>query len=137
MKVEGHDHFTGKYQGSAHQECNLNFSICKKSLLCFMICKTIIHILSFKKLENIVSKQISYQKAITKYMSFIIKQPKRKDIKPGIPLVFIDSLRFINNSLANLVKNLGENEIYHLSQELDTNVSNLLKKKIFSLWLLG
>ena len=43
-------------------------------------------------------------------MSFTIPQPKEKGNKPGLPLVFIDSVHFLNNSSENLVKKLGENE---------------------------
>ena len=50
-------------------------------------------------------------------MRFTIKQSKKKGIKPGITLVFIDCIDFSNNALENLVKNLGENDFYHLSQD--------------------
>ena len=30
LKVKDHIHIIGKYQGSAHQECNLNLSLTKK-----------------------------------------------------------------------------------------------------------
>ena len=56
VKVKDHDHVTTKCRGPTHQECSLNLSLSKKKLLCFMICKTMIHILSFKKLEDIISK---------------------------------------------------------------------------------
>ena len=56
VKVKDSDHITGKYFGFAHQECNLNLSLNKKFLLCFIICKTMIHILSFNKLEKIITK---------------------------------------------------------------------------------
>ena len=68
------------------------------------------------------------RKAIDKYTSFTIKQPK-KDIKPGLPLLFIDSIYFLNNSLDNLVKNLCENDFDHLSQEFNANLLDLFKKK--------
>ena len=51
-------------------------------------------------------------------MNFTIKQPKEKGIKPGLPLEFIDTVHFLNNSLDNLVKKLGENDVYHLSQDI-------------------
>ena len=54
-------------------------------------------------------------------MSFTIQQPKDK------------SVHFLNNSLDNLVRNLGENDFYHLCQEFDANVLDLCKKKGFFL----
>ena len=55
MKVKDHDHITEKYHGSFHQEGNLNFRLKKKKpQLCFIIYKTMIQILYFKKLENII-----------------------------------------------------------------------------------
>ena len=67
-------------------------------------------------------------KAMEKCMSFTIQQPKKKGIKPELPLVFVDSVHFLNNSLNNLVENLGEDDFYHLSQEFNADVLNLLKK---------
>ena len=66
-------------------------------------------------------------------MSFTIQQPKRKGHKAGTPLVFIDSVHFQNNSSDNLRKNLGENDLDHLSQESNANVIDLRKKRGFSL----
>ena len=51
-------------------------------------------------------------------MSFANEQPKKKSIKPRLPLVFIDSVHFLNNSLDNFVKNSGENDFYLLSKDL-------------------
>lgn len=63
-----------------------------------------------------------------------IKQPKKKRIKSGLPFVFIDSSQFLNNSSDNLVQDFGENDFYNLSQKLNVNVLDYLKKKhIFSL----
>ena len=55
-------------------------------------------------------------------MSFTIKQPKKKGIKPGLLLVFKDSVHFLSNSSDNLVKY----DFYHLCQEF-----NFTKEKIF------
>ena len=74
---------------------------------------------------NIISK------IIVKYMSFTIKQPKKKDIKLELSLLLTDSLHFLNNSLDNLVRNLGNKDFYHLSQEFNGDVLDLLKKKEF------
>ena len=56
VRVKDDDHVTRKYQGFLLQEGNLNLIPSKKSLLCFIICKTTIHVLSLKKLENKISK---------------------------------------------------------------------------------
>ena len=58
-------------------------------------------------------------------MSFTIKQPKKNVVNAGLPLFFIDSFHFSNNSLKNLVKNSGENHFYHTS----VNRLDLVKKK--------
>ena len=52
VKVKGHDHIIGKYWGYAHEESNVNLSLNKSS--CFIIWKTMIYILSFKTLQNII-----------------------------------------------------------------------------------
>ena len=48
-------------------------------------------------------------------MGFTITQPKKKDIKPRLLLVFTDSVHFLDN----LVRNLGENNFYYLSQKFN------------------
>lgn len=49
-------------------------------------------------------------------MTFTINQPKNKYIEPGFLLLFIDSVHLLNNLLDNLVKNLGQNYFYCISQ---------------------
>ena len=55
-KVKDYDHINGKYQGVTHQDCNLNRTLTKVSILCFIICKIMTPIFSFRKLENIILK---------------------------------------------------------------------------------
>ena len=59
--------------------------------------------------------------------------PKEKSINLPLPLVSIDSVRFLSHSVEILVKNLGENDFYHLSQEFNANVLDSIKKKGFFL----
>ena len=66
-------------------------------------------------------------------MRFTAELPKEKSITLPLPLVFIDSVRFLSHSLEILVKNLGENDFYHLSQEFNANVLDSIKKKGFFL----
>ena len=49
------------------------------------------------------------------------------------PLVFMDSVHFLINSLDNLIKNLGENDFYLLNQEFNVDLLDLLKQKGFFL----
>ena len=61
-------------------------------------------------------------KAIEKCMSFLLLgKLKRKNFKPGLLLVFIDSVHFFKKFIKQL------NNFYHLRQELNAN--DLLKKK--------
>ena len=55
-------------------------------------------------------------------MSFLLLgKLKRKNFKPGLLLVFIDSVHFLQKFIKQL------NDFYHLRQELNAN--DLLKKK--------
>ena len=56
-----------------------------------------------------------------KYMSFTINNK----------LSFIESFQFLSSSLDCLVRNLGKNDFKYLSQELDNNVLDLAKQRIF------
>ena len=85
----------------------------------------------FQEIEKCNFKINIIPKTIEKYTSFTIQQPKRECIVPGLPLVFVDSVHFLNNSLDNLVKNLGENDFYHLSPESNATVLDLLEKGFF------
>ena len=41
-------------------------------------------------------------KVIKKYMNFTIKKPKKKSVKLGNSLVFIDSIHFLNKSIVKV-----------------------------------
>ena len=42
--------------------------------------------------------------------------------------IFINSFQFLSSSLGSLVKNLGQIDFKHLSQEIDSEVLDLVKK---------
>ena len=92
---------------------NLNLSLIKKTPVVFHNLQNYSSNLIFEEVERYGFKINLTPKTIKKYMSFTIEQPKKKSIKPGDPLVFVDSVHFLNNSLDNLVKNLRENDFYH------------------------
>ena len=74
--------------------------------------------LTFQEIGKYDFKIHLLPKTIENNMSFANEQPKKKSIKPRLPLVFIDSVHFLNNSLDNFVKNSGENYFYLLSKDL-------------------
>ena len=76
LKVKDHIHIIGKYQGSAHQECNLNLCLTKKIPVVFRNFESMIHLSSFKKLENITSK--CYTKSDRKIYEFYSSTTKKE-----------------------------------------------------------
>ena len=136
VKVKDHDHITRKYWGSAHNHCNINFSLSRKIPAVFHNLLNYGSHLIFQEIGNYFKINVSL-KTLEKYISFTIQQPKKKDIKSGLPLVFIGRVHYLNNLLGNLIKNIGKKDFYHVNQKFNSNVLELLKKKDFSLRLLG
>ena len=58
---------------------------------------------------------------LEKYMSFTVNNN----------LSFIDSFQFFSTSLDSLVKNSNKDDFKYLSQEFDSNVLDLVKRKGF------
>ena len=98
-KARDHDHFTGKYRGAAHNQCNLNIRKTRYRL------PIIIHNMKgydshlfVKKLDKL-NKIAIIAKTMEKYI-------KIKGEINGLPVIFIDSNQFLALSLESLVKNL-------------------------------
>ncbi|XP_053379108.1 uncharacterized protein LOC123541547 [Mercenaria mercenaria] len=114
--VRDHCHITGKFRGSAHSECNINFKLTHKIPVIFHNLRgydghfIMQQIGKFKKEINVIPNNME------RYMAFMISD-----------LVFIDSFQFMSQSLDNLVKNIPE--FKYLSQEFDCESINLLKTK--------
>ena len=77
VKVKDHDHVTRKYQGSAHQECNLNLILSKKIPVVFHNLQNYDSHLVFQEIGKYNFKINVTPKAKEKYMSFTIRQPKK------------------------------------------------------------
>ena len=111
-KVRDHCHFTGKYRGAAHSECNLRYKVSK-------VIPVVFHNGSSYD-NNFVIKQLAKDfkgyfgcigENTEKHISFSISVFKESDKKkkPDIfTLTFIDSNRFMKGKLENHVKNLAE-----------------------------
>ena len=118
-KVRDHCHSTGEYRGSAHSIHNLKYSIPKKVPIVFHNGFYYDHNFIIKELAEEFKKQSHCLGENTeKYITFTV--PMEKEVKRidkngekvtkaiSYRLKFIDSARFMANSLSNLVNNLPE-----------------------------
>ena len=114
LKVRHHCQFTGEYRGAAHNSCKLK---CKKP----SILPVIFHNLQgydshlfIKQLAEVKGSLSCIPSTEEKYISFSkkIKVDEYKSRKNGetfsvnFEIRFIDSFKFLQTSLANLVSNL-------------------------------
>src|SRR5436190_12856803 len=125
-KVRDHNHLTGKFRGAAHTKCNLNYQIPRFLPVLF-------HNLSSYDGHFIIPELGRDDGAIDvlatsseKFISFSKKVGK-------IKLRFLDSYRFLPESLAKLTKNLKDTDLFETSKLVPHNKLNLVKKKgVFS-----
>ena len=138
-KVRDHCHFTGKYRGAAHNKCNL---MCRKP----KILPVILHNLQgydshlfIKQLATIPGELNCIPSTEEKYISFSkkIKVGEYKDKYTGIILPinfeirFIDSFKFLQTSLANLVSNLQPDDFHNTKKIFKKDVKLLTRKGVY------
>ena len=137
-KVRDHCHFTGNYRGAAHNKCNL---MCKKP----RILPVIFHNLQgydahlfIKQLAKIDGKLECIPSTEEKYISFskTIKVGEYKHINGDIcpinfEIRFLDSFKFLQTSLANLVSNLSPDDFHNTKHTFKTNTSLLTRKGVY------
>ena len=121
-KVRDHCHLTGKYRGPAHNTCNINVKQKDSYFIPFAF-----HNFSnydchmfFKKLVDLKKDKVKFEiipKTNEEYIS----------VKYGC-IRFIDSYRFLSESLDKLVKNLDENDFKILKKEFPDKWHYLNKK---------
>ena len=98
IRVRDHCHITGKYRGSAHESCNINFQVTKKIPVIFHNLKGYDSHFIVQTLENFDEKINIIPHSMEKFMAIMV----------GTHLVFIDSLNFLNASLEKLVSNTSD-----------------------------
>ena len=134
-KVCDHCHFTGEYRGPAHQNCNLH---CRKPLITPVIFHNLqgydAH-LFIKQLAAIKGDFTCIPSTEEKYISFSKKvkvdEYQNKDGKTvflNFELRFIDSFKFLQTSLANLVSNLQPDDFIN-TKEIFRDKTKLLTRK--------
>ena len=133
VRVRDHCHITGKYRGSAHQDCNLNFRITEKIPVIFHNLRGYDSHFIMQEIGEIVKEhQYTNKKGekcqmninaipnnMEKYMAFML----------GNHLTFIDSFQFMSSSLEKLVSNLPRESLKHTSQIFKNEKLDLMSKK--------
>ena len=137
-KVRDHCHFTGQYRGAAHNKCNL---MCKKP----KVLPVIFHNLQgydahlfIKQLAKLEGKLDCIPSTEEKYISFskTIKVGEFKDCSGStfpinFEIRFLDSFKFLQTSLANLVSNLSPDDFISTKHAFKTNTSLLTRKGVY------
>ena len=135
-QVRDHCHITGKYRGSAHQECNLKLRVNPEEVKIPVIFHNLrgydSHFI-MQEIGEIVNKHTYTNKKgekcqmninvipnnMEKYMAFML----------GNHLVFLDNFQFVSSSLDKLVNNLPKESFKYTSQVFDDEEFDLMIRK--------
>ena len=122
-KVRDHCHLTGKYRGVSHYNCNINVKQKQSSFIPILF-----H--NFSKYDcHLFFKTLIDRKPDYINLSVIPKTNEEYIISINYGcLRFIDSYRFLQDSLDNLVKTLNEDDFKILKKEFPDNYELLNKK---------
>ena len=136
IRVRDHCHITGKFRGSAHQDCNLKLRIKPDNIKIPVIFHNLRGYDSHFIMQQIgeIAKKHAYKNKrgeechmnincipnnMEKYMAFML----------GNHLVFLDSFQFMSSSLDNLIKNLPDEAFKYTKKEFEKEQFNLMKQK--------
>ena len=136
VRVRDHCHITGKFRGSAHQECNLKLRIKPEDIKIPVIFHNIRGYDSHFIIQQIgeIAKKHGYTNKkgekqdlninaipnnMEKYMAFML----------GNHLTFIDSFQFMSSSLDKLVSNLPNDNLIYTSKAFKGKRLNLMSQK--------
>ena len=136
IRVRDHCHITGKYRGSAHQDCNLKLKVDPDKIKIPVIFHNLRGYDSHFIMQEIgaIVKNHTYKNKkgemkemninaipnnIEKYMAFMV----------GNHLTFIDSFQFMSSSLDKLVDNLPRESLKYTSQEFKGEKLDLMARK--------
>ena len=136
VHVRDHCHITGKFRGSAHQECNLKLRIKPENLKIPVIFHNLRGYDSHFIMQQIgeIAKKHGYTNKkgekqdlnintipnnMEKYMAFML----------GNHLTFIDSFQFMSSSLDKLASNLPKDDLIYTSKAFKGKRLDVLSKK--------
>ena len=139
VRIRDHCHITGKFRGSAHQECNLKLRIKPEDIKIPVI---------FHNLRGYDSHFIMQQIGeIAKKHAYTNKKGEKQDLNiNAIPnnmekytafmlgnhLTFIDSFQFMSSSLDKLVSNLPKDDLIYTFKVFKGKRLNLMSQKVFT-----
>ena len=136
VKVRDHCHITGKYRGSANQECNLKLRVNPEEIKIPVIFHNLrgydSHFI-MQEIGEIVKKHTYINKNgketqmninaipnnMEKYMAFML----------GNHLTFLDSFQFMSSSLEKLVSNIPKKSLKYTSQKFKGRKLDLMARK--------
>ena len=136
VRVRDHCHITGKYRGSAHQECNLKLRLNPEEIKIPVIFHNLRGYDSHFIMQQIgeITKKHTYKNYkgedkqmdinvipnnMERYMAFML----------GNHLTFLDSFQFMSSSLDKLVSNLPRESLKYTSKEFKDKKLNLMIRK--------
>ena len=121
-KVRDHCHLTGKYRGPAHNVCNINVRQADSIFIPFAF-----HNFSNYDCHMSFKKLVDFKKDKVKFKIIPKTNEEYITVKDGC-IRFIDSYRFLSESLDKLVKNLVEDDFKILKKEFPDKWQYLNKK---------
>ena len=136
VRVRDHCHITGKFRGSAHQECNLKFRIkpenLKKPVIFHNLHGYDSHFI-MQQIGEIAKKHVYTNKNREKQDLNIIAIPNNMEkymaFRLGNHLTLIDSFQFMSSSLDKLVSNLPKDDLTYISKAFKGKRLNLISQK--------
>ena len=136
IRVRGHCHITGKYRGSAHQECNLKLRIKPEEIKIPVIFHNLrgydSHLIMQEIGEIVKNHTYTNNKGEEKQMNINAipnNMEKYMAFMLGNHLTFIDSFQFMSSSLDKLVSNLPRESLKYTSKEFKVRKLDLMARK--------
>ena len=121
-KVRDHCHLTGKYRSPSHNVCNINVKQKDSNFIPFAF-----HNFSNYDCHMFFKKLVDLKKDKVKFKIIPKTNEEYNAVKYGC-IRFIDSYRFLSESLDKLVKNLDEDDFKILKKEFPDKWQYLNKK---------
>ena len=136
IRVRDHCHITGKYRGSAHQECNLKLRINPEEIKIPVIFHNLRGYDSHFIMQEIgaIVKKHAYKNKKEEYKQMNINaipnnMEKYMAFMLGNHLTFIDSFQFMSSSLDKLVSNLPAEALKYTSKRFQKEKFKLMTRK--------